>query len=273
VNWYGIVSGASLMFLLGVADDLKSLSAKFKFVCQILIALFAFWMGVKITVLSNPFGGMFLVPEWLSAVFTVFWLVGITNTINLIDGLDGLAAGVSTIAGVTLSIIALKTNQVFSAVIILSLVGGTIGFLRYNFNPAKIFMGDSGSLFLGFTLAAISISGVLKLAATVTILLPLLILGFPIIDTTFAIIRRAVNGKPIFQPDKGHLHHRLLGFGLSHRRVVVIIYCFSSLLAGIALYLFGAESALSMIIVSIIMLCLGFLNFQKIKTIVIKDKN
>lgn len=272
-SWYGIVGGASLMFLLGVADDLKPLPAKFKFVCQILIALFAYWLGIKIVVLSNPFGGMIILPGWLSAIFTVFWLVGITNTINLIDGLDGLAAGITTIAGITLSIIALKTNQVFGAVIILSLVGGTIGFLRYNFNPAKIFMGDCGSLFLGFTLAAISITGVLKLAATVTILLPLLILGFPIIDTTFAIIRRAASGKPIFQPDKGHLHHRLLGFGLSQRRVVVVIYGFSSLLAGIALYLVGSKSALSIIIVSVIMLGLGFLDFQRLKDLVAKDKN
>jgi UDP-GlcNAc:undecaprenyl-phosphate GlcNAc-1-phosphate transferase len=273
VSWHGIVGGGSLMFLLGVADDLKPLPAKFKFVCQILIAIIAFWLGVKINVLSNPFGGMIILPYWFAVFGTVFWLVGITNTINLIDGLDGLAAGITTIAGITLSIIALKTNQVFGAVIILSLVGGTIGFLRYNFNPAKIFMGDSGSLFLGFTLAAISITGVLKLAATVTILLPLLILGFPIIDTTFAIIRRAVNGKPIFQPDKGHLHHRLLGFGLSQRRVVVVIYGFSSLLAGIALYLVGSDSALSIIIVSVIMLCLGFLDFQRLKEMVIKDSS
>ncbi len=271
-SWYGILAGSSLMFLLGVSDDLKSLPAKFKFVCQILIALTAYYLGVKILVLSNPFGGMWVLPEWISATVTVFWLVGITNTINLIDGLDGLAAGISMIAGITLSIIALQTNQVFSAVIILTLVGGTIGFLRYNFNPAKIFMGDSGSLFLGFTLAAISVTGVLKIAATVTILLPLLILGVPILDTTFAIVRRAASGKPIFQPDKGHLHHRLLGFGLSQRRVVIVIYGFSALLAGFALYLAGIKSAMAIIIVSILMLVLGFTKFNTLKMLV-KGKN
>lgn len=272
-SWHGIIVGSSLMFLLGVVDDLKTLSAKFKFVFQICAALVAYYLGVKILVLSNPLGGMLVLPDWLSVAMTVFWLVGITNTINLIDGLDGLAAGVSMIAGITLSIIAIQTNQYLGAVIILTLVGGTIGFLRYNFNPAKIFMGDSGSLFLGFTLAAISITGVLKLAATVTILLPLLILGVPIFDTTFAIVRRAASGKPIFQPDKGHLHHRLLGIGLSQRRVVIIIYGISSLLAGIALQLIGMRAATSVIIVSLLMLILGFLNFNKIKTIVIKDKN
>ena len=261
------------MFLLGVIDDLKPLPAKVKFVCQIIVSLIAFSFGVKIGVLSNPFGGMIILPYWVSMAVSVFWLVGITNTINLIDGLDGLAAGISVIAGITLSIIALQTNQVFGAVIILTLVGGTIGFLRYNFNPAKIFMGDSGSLFLGFTLAAISITSVLKLAATVTILLPLLILGFPILDTTFAIVRRAANGKPIFQPDKGHLHHRLLGIGLSQRRVVIVIYGFSSLMAGVALYLIGARPALSVIIVSLIMLIVGFMNFRRLKTLVVKNSS
>jgi UDP-GlcNAc:undecaprenyl-phosphate GlcNAc-1-phosphate transferase len=269
-HWYGIVIGSSLMFLLGVIDDLKNLSAKFKFGFQICAALIAYYMGVKILVLSNPMGGMLILPDWLSVSMTVFWLVGITNTINLIDGLDGLAAGVSMIAGITLSIIAIQTNQYLGAVIILTLVGSTIGFLRYNFNPAKIFMGDSGSLFLGFTLAAISITGVLKLAATVTILLPLLILGVPILDTTFAILRRALSGKPIFQPDKGHLHHRLLGIGLSQRRVVIIIYGFSSLLAGIALHLAGIRIANEVIIVSILMLLIGFVNFRKITDKVIK---
>ncbi len=273
VSWHGIVAGASLMFLLGVIDDLKPLPAKVKFVCQIIVSLIAFSFGVKIGVLSNPFGGMIILPYWVSMAVSVFWLVGITNTINLIDGLDGLAAGISVIAGITLSIIALQTNQVFGAVIILTLVGGTIGFLRYNFNPAKIFMGDSGSLFLGFTLAAISITSVLKLAATVTILLPLLILGFPILDTTFAIVRRAANGKPIFQPDKGHLHHRLLGIGLSQRRVVIVIYGFSSLMAGVALYLIGARPALSVIIVSLIMLIVGFMNFRRLKTLVVKNSS
>ncbi len=272
-SWYGIIAGSSLMFLLGVSDDLKPLPAKFKFVFQILVAITAYYLGIKIIVLSNPFGGMIILPEWLSLFMTVFWLVGITNTINLIDGLDGLAAGVSMIAGITLSIIALQTHQYLGAVIILTLVGGTIGFLRYNFNPAKIFMGDSGSLFLGFTLAAISITGVLKLAATVTILLPLLILGVPILDTTFAIVRRAAKGQPIFQPDKGHLHHRLLGIGLSQRRVVIVIYGFSSLLAGIALRLAEVRIANSVIIVSVLMLLLGFFNFNKIKQRVIKDRS
>ncbi|MFN8671738.1 MAG: MraY family glycosyltransferase [Candidatus Sericytochromatia bacterium] len=262
-KWYGIIAGSSMMFLLGVVDDLKPLPAKVKFIAQIIIASVAYSLGVKMLVLSNPFGDMWVLPTWLSAFMTVFWLVGITNTINLIDGLDGLAAGVSMIAGITLSIIAIQTGQVFAAVIILTLVGGTIGFLRYNFNPAKIFMGDSGSLFLGFTLAAISVSSVLKFATTVTILIPLLILGVPIFDTAFAIVRRAINKKPIFQPDKGHLHHRLLKLGLSQRRTVITIYSFSAFLAGIALYVIGFKSAISVIIVSIITFVVAFVGGLK----------
>ena len=272
-GWSGIVAGATLMFVLGIVDDLKPLPAKVKFVAQIGVAILAYYLGVKVSVLSNPFGGMFILPEYVSMLITVFWLVGITNTINLIDGLDGLAAGISIIAGITLSIIAIQTNQVVGAVIILTLVGGTIGFLRYNFNPAKIFMGDSGSLFLGFTLAAISVTGVLKVATAVTVLLPLLILGFPILDTTFAIVRRAIAGKPIFQPDKGHLHHRLLGIGLSQRRTVVVIYGFSSLLAGIALQLIGIKLAPSVILFSILLLFLGLSGLGKFRSILLKNQS
>jgi UDP-GlcNAc:undecaprenyl-phosphate GlcNAc-1-phosphate transferase len=268
-QWYGIIIGAFLMFLVGVVDDIINLSAKTKFFSQIIISIIAFYFGVKIVALSNPFGAMLVLPDYLSIIVTVFWIVGITNTINLIDGLDGLAAGVSMIAGITLFIIAIQTNQDLIAVIILSLVGATIGFLRYNFNPAKIFMGDSGSLFLGFTLASISVAGVLKLAATVTILLPILILGIPIMDTSFAILRRFFNRKPIFQPDKGHLHHRLLNMGLSQKRAVIVIYSFSSLLAGIALYLIGIEISFSIITVSIMMLIIGF--SKKLREMIKRD--
>lgn len=271
--WYGIILGSTLMFCLGVADDLKSLPAKFKFLIQIGVALLAYWLDIRIEFLTNPFGGMIMLPQWLSICVTVFWLVGITNTVNLIDGLDGLAAGVSTIAGITLFIIALKTHQIFSALIVLSLVGGTIGFLRYNFNPAKIFMGDSGSLFLGFTLAAISVSGVLKLAATFSILIPILVLAVPILDTSMAILRRASRGKPIFQPDKEHLHHKLLGRGMSQRRAVITIYGISALLAGIALYIIGTKAALSIIIASALLLIFIFLRLDRLKSLVIKHND
>ena len=257
-SWIGIIVGSSLMFIVGIRDDLKPIKARTKLMWQILAALIAYYMGVRIDFISNPFmGGMITFPWWLSLTFTVLWLVGITNTINLIDGLDGLAAGVSTIAAITLFIIAVQKGQFFSALLAITLSGGTIGFLRYNFNPAKIFMGDSGSLFLGFTLAAISVTGVLKVAATVALIVPILILGVPIFDTAFAILRRLVNGRSIFQPDKGHLHHRLLKIGLSQRRAVVFIYGLSLFLAGIALFLVGVSQAWSLLIVSILIILFG----------------
>ncbi len=261
----GVLAGAALVFLLGVVDDLHPLSAKVKLFGQIAAAGLAYYMGVRIEFLSHPQGGLWVLPITLglplvSVAITLAWLVGITNTINLIDGLDGLAAGVSLIGGLTLAIIALETNQPMSAVFALAVVGGTIGFLRYNFNPAKIFMGDGGSLFLGFTLAAISIMGVLKLVTAVTLLLPLLILGVPIFDTTFAIVRRLWNRRPIFSPDRGHLHHRLLSAGLSHRNAVIMIYGVSLLLAGTALILLHVQGAFPMFLAAALFLAWGVWN-------------
>lgn len=264
--WLGIICGGSLMFLLGVWDDLSPVPAKIKFTIQIIIALLVYWLGVRVEFITNPFGGLIMFPKWLSVLITVFWLVGITNTINLIDGLDGLAAGVSIIASITLSIIALQKGQILSALIAITLAGGTIGFLRYNFNPAKIFMGDSGSLFLGFTLSAISITGVMKIAATVAVILPLLILGIPILDTAFAILRRSINKQPIFQPDKKHIHHRLLSVGFSQKKVVIIIYSISALLGGTALYLSGSpHHANPVIIASVLMFLWGIYDLKKLK--------
>ena len=254
----GVLAGATAMFLIGVADDLKPLPAKVKLVLQIGAACLAYYLGVRIEFLSNPFtDGIWVLPTAVSVGLTVFWLVGITNTINLIDGLDGLAGGVSLIAAGTMTLIALQTHQSIAALMTLALAGGIIGFLRYNFNPAKIFMGDSGSLFLGFTLAAISITGVLKLVATVALALPLLILGVPIFDTAFAIVRRAWNRKPIFSPDRGHLHHRLLNAGLTQRRAVVVIYGISLLLGGAALTLLGIGGGSTMIGVACLFIAWG----------------
>ncbi len=235
----GLFLGAVMIFVLGIADDLKPLPAKFKLAVQIAAASVAVYFGVRIEVLSNPVGGLWLLPVFVTVPLTIFWLVGITNTINLIDGLDGLAGGVSLIAASTTALIAWQTRQLDIALLAIALVGATVGFLRYNWNPAKVFMGDSGSLFLGFTLAATSVVGLLKVAAAAAVLVPVLILGVPIFDTTFAIVRRALRRQPIFSPDRGHLHHRLLGLGFSQRRAVVIIYGICLLLGGTALTLFG----------------------------------
>ncbi len=254
----GLLVGGGLIFLLGIVDDLKPLPAKFKFLVQIGAAAVAVYLGVRIEVLSNPFGGMFILPVYLVYGLTVFWLVGITNTINLIDGLDGLAGGVTLIAASTTALIAIQTRQPALALLSLALVGSTIGFLRYNWNPAKIFMGDSGSLFLGFTLAAISVVGLLKVAATAALLVPILILGVPIFDTAFAIIRRALQRRPIFSPDRGHLHHRLLGLGFSQRRAVLIIYAICLLLGGTALTLFDIREGAVVLVTAVGILVWGF---------------
>lgn len=261
-EWRGVILGGAMIFVVGLLDDLFDLKPKVKLAGQILAASVAFMLGVKIAFISNPVGGMILFPEWLSFVLTVGWLVAITNTINLIDGLDGLAGGVSTIAGITLFMMALERNQGLSALVAIALVGATLGFLRYNFNPAKIFMGDCGSLFLGFMLGSLSITGAMKVAATVAVFLPILILGIPIFDTTFAIVRRFMAGKPIFQADKGHLHHRLLNIGLSQRRAVLLIYGFSAFLGGVALQLVHFSQAKVLIVVSILLIIWGAIDFK-----------
>ncbi len=261
-QWHGLLAGGVLIFLVGLMDDLYDLRPKVKLLGQVVAAAVAFFLGVKIVLITNPFGGMLLFPAWLSFILTVGWLVAITNTVNLIDGLDGLAAGVSTIAGVTLFMIAFERGQDLSALTAIALVGATLGFLRYNFNPARIFMGDCGSLFLGFMLGALSITGAMKVAATVSVFLPILILGIPIFDTTFAIVRRIVTRKPIFQADKGHLHHRLLKMGLSQRKAVLLIYGISLLLGGLALQLINFPHARVLIVVSLMLIIWGAVDFR-----------
>jgi UDP-GlcNAc:undecaprenyl-phosphate GlcNAc-1-phosphate transferase len=253
----GLFLGATMIFFLGIADDLKPLPAKFKLLMQILAAGVAVYFGARIDFLSNPAGGLFLLAPAIAFPLTIFWLVGITNTINLIDGLDGLAGGVSLIAASTTALIAIQTHQPTIALVALALIGATIGFLRYNWNPAKIFMGDSGSLFLGFTLAALSVVGLLKLLATAALLVPVLILGVPIFDTAFAIVRRAWNRRPIFSPDRGHLHHRLLGLGLSQRRTVIVIYGICLFLGGSALALTGIREGIVVVATSVGLLAWG----------------
>lgn len=250
----GVLVGGALMFLVGIIDDLKPLNAKLKFGLQILAALAAYHFGVRIDFLSNPWGGLVLLPGYVPIILTVFWLVGISNTINLIDGLDGLAGGVSLISALTIGVIALQTNQPIAGLLALALAGSTIGFLRYNFNPAKIFMGDGGALFLGFTLAAISVMGVLKLIAAMAFAVPILILGVPIFDTAFAILRRLWNRKPIFSPDRGHLHHRLLDAGLDQRRAVLVIYGISLILGGVALTVAGVEGGPTIVLSGVVFL-------------------
>jgi UDP-GlcNAc:undecaprenyl-phosphate/decaprenyl-phosphate GlcNAc-1-phosphate transferase len=224
-----MLAGGSIIVLIGALDDRFELSAKVKLLGQIIAAcVVVFGFGVKIDLLNIPFGeAMQPVASWISIPITILWIVGVTNAINLIDGLDGLAAGVSAIAIGTILVMAAVMG--FAPVILLSalLLGGVIGFLVYNFHPAKIFMGDTGSLFLGFGLATLSMLG-FKQVTMVSFVTPLLIIGVPLSDTFFAIVRRWINKKPIFAPDKGHLHHCLRELGFSHRRTVLIIYAIAT---------------------------------------------
>lgn len=226
----GLIISGSLMFLVGLIDDYKNLPAKVKLLGQIVAAsILVLGFDVRIDFITDPFGD-YIYLEFFAVPATIFWLVGITNTVNLIDGLDGLAAGISSIAAITILLVAVEDNVLLIAILTAAIAGSAIGFLFYNFNPASIFMGDSGALFLGFMLAGISVIGAVKSAATIALFVPILALGLPILDTTFAIIRRFRGHVPIFKPDKGHLHHRLLALGFSQRQAVLLMYVISALL-------------------------------------------
>lgn len=226
----GIFLGSTILVILGIADDRVELSAKLKFAFQILAALCLVVFGIKIDILTNFINpSTYIQLGLLSVPLTVFWVVGITNTVNFIDGLDGLAAGISTIGALTLAYVAHANGRYEIAFMTLLLAGACIGFLPFNFNPAKIFMGDTGSMLLGFLLAAISIDGAIKGATAVALVVPFLALGLPIFYTAFAIFRRLLNNKPITEADKGHLHHRFLSIGFGHKKAVLSLYFISSL--------------------------------------------
>lgn len=227
----GVLAGIAAIFVVGVLDDVIELKPGQKLLGQLAAAGIVIAFGVRISFIGNPFGGGIVLLGVLSVPLTLFWIVGFANVINLIDGLDGLAAGVSGIAALSFLVLAAQSNVLAAGVLAAALLGACIGFLRYNFNPASIFMGDSGALFLGFTLACVSLLGVMKSVAAITLVVPLLIIGVPIFDTFSAIIRRSRHGQPIQSADKGHIHHRLLGRGFNQRQTVLIIYVWSVALA------------------------------------------
>ncbi len=253
----GMILGATIIVIMGVVDDIKPLPAKLKLGIQILAALVLVAFDIQIEYVTNFFkpDELIFFKPIISIPLTIFWVVGITNTVNLIDGLDGLAAGISAIAAITLAYVAHILGQGTFVILTLAVAGSCIGFLPYNFNPAKIFMGDTGSLFLGFILASISVEGALKGPATLAIVVPVLALGLPIFDTTFAILRRICNGRPIMEADKGHLHHRLLSLGLCQKRAVLVLYLISSMLGVSAIFVLNQkyfDSAIMLIITAAI---------------------
>ncbi len=248
---WGVTLGGLAFFLIGLADDLFSLSPKVRLILQIIVAGLAWQAGVQIDFLTNPIAGLFTLPDWASLPITVIWLVGMANAINWIDGLDGLAAGVSGIAAFVMFWTCLYMKQPQAALIAAALAGGTLSFLRYNFNPAQIFMGDGGAYFIGFTLAGVGVIGLVKsvttvavLLPTVVVLLPYVILAVPILDMSAVILDRLRRGKSPFIADKRHLHHRLLKAGLSHRLAVLFIYSLTLWAGSLAMAVAGMPSGL-----------------------------
>ena len=229
----GILLGSIMIVILGVLDDIMALKALPKLFVQIAAAGVAVWHGCTIQFVSNPnvfSEATYLNLGWLSIPITVLWIVGITNAVNLIDGLDGLACGVSTISAISMLVIALLVSESDVALVMAALVGACLGFMPYNKNPAKMFMGDTGSTFLGYILATISIQGLFKYYAIVSFAVPFLILGLPMFDTLFAIIRRLAHGQNPMAPDRGHIHHRLIDMGLNQKQAVAALYVISSIL-------------------------------------------
>ncbi len=247
----GLLIGSVILVAVGIWDDVKQIGPKTKLLGQIVAALMLPIFDNAIHFIS--IGDHMLYLEYLSIPLTVFWIVGFTNIVNLIDGLDGLAAGISLIACIAICIVTLQMGQVDLACITLALAGAACGFLRYNFNPAKIFMGDTGSMLLGYTMAAISVMGSVKTAATVGLVVPVIVLGLPILDTLFAIVRRRINGRPVFQPDKGHLHHRLLAMGLTQKQAVLLMYAITAVLGCVSIVAAKANFTIGLLLVVLIL--------------------
>lgn len=239
----GIIIASSLIAVLGAVDDMRRLSPWMKLAGQVAASLVLISFGVEISTVALPRGNVIdlTASPLLSILLTLVWMVAFTNIINLIDGLDGLAAGVCTISAAAFFFYGTRIggdpNTLQATVISVAVAGACLGFLRHNFHPASIFMGDSGAMFLGFILGAVSIQGILKRTAVATLFTPLIILAVPIADTGLAILRRARKGRPFHYADKEHIHHRLLYIGHSQRQAVLIIYLWTALLTGIALSL------------------------------------
>jgi UDP-GlcNAc:undecaprenyl-phosphate GlcNAc-1-phosphate transferase len=237
-----MLGAATFVLLMGLVDDVRGLRARTKLLLQVMAAAAVCGFGVRIE--GFAVGDLFTLSfGWLAWPITILWIVGITNAINLIDGLDGLAAGISAVACGVIAVFAISTGQPVMAVLMLALLGSLIGFLYFNFNPAKIFMGDCGSMLVGFVLATSSVMCASKSAALVGLALPALALGVPIFDTLFSMVRRILERRSVFSPDRGHFHHRLLKMGLRQRHVVLIMYGVTALVAGLGMFMMATRDA------------------------------
>ena len=258
-----IILGSLIIIFTGIVDDTKEISPKVKLLGQILASFVVVFLGdIRLEFINLPFGAGELDFGMLSIPFTMVWIIGITNAINLIDGLDGLAAGVSTIALFTIAGMAYMMGNPYVMVVALIAAVSTLGFLVYNFHPAKIFMGDTGALFLGFLIGVLSLLG-FKNVTFISLIIPVIILGVPISDTFFAIIRRLVNKQPLTAPDKSHLHHCLLRSGFTHRQTVLLIYVMSALF-GLTAFIFSQATIRGSILILLVVLVVIELIVEKI---------
>ena len=265
----GILLGAILIVVVGAIDDVMNLNAWLNFCVQIVAAVIAVLSGVIINVVSNP---LLITSEQavtigiLAVPVTILWIVGVTNSVNLIDGLDGLACGVSAIASLTMLVVSLLVSDanINVAVILAALCGGCLGFIPYNLNPAKIFMGDTGALLLGYVLATVSVIGMFKFYAIVTFVLPVLALAVPLSDTIFAFTRRILHGQSPFHADRGHFHHKLLDMGLSQKQAVAVLYAVSAILglAAVLLTSTGIIRVIVAVIAFVIAVCIWLFVFR-----------
>ena len=254
---YGILIGSLITAFMGGLDDIVTLTPWIKFLGQILAAVVVVRSGLVIDAITWSTEQTYIEISHLSgAVITIFWIVLCTNAVNLIDGLDGLAVGVSAISSCVLLVVSLLASELSVSIILASLLGACLGFLPYNLNPAKIFMGDVGSQFLGFVLSTVSILGLFKLQAVITFFLPLLALAVPLADTAFAVIRRVLKGQSPFHADRGHFHHRLLASGLSQKQAVAVLYGVSAIGGLVALIIAGRSPALKILCLIAIFLAL-----------------
>jgi UDP-GlcNAc:undecaprenyl-phosphate GlcNAc-1-phosphate transferase len=263
----GIFAGGTIIFLLGVVDDIKGLSPYIKLFFQIVAASIAYAFGVQILNLHIPFMADPISLGILSLPLTIFWIVAISNAINFIDGVDGLAGGVTAISALTLGVVAYYTHQPVAALVAAAIAGTMLGFLVYNFHPAKIFMGDSGALFAGFVLASIAVTGVLK-TVTATILLPILILSVPLLDISYSVFRRLAQGKSPFKADGEHIHHRLIKAGVSQNRTIVVFYLICIASGTIATSFVHATRQYLLLIVGLLLIMLLISRLTKKKKLI-----
>ena len=249
-----LLIAATIVMTTGLIDDVKSISPKFKLLGQVLASLVLVRAGFYVGFITNPFDGGIISLGFWGIPLTILWLTGISNTINLIDGLDGLSSGVSAIAAIATAIVCVSQGALLPAALAGVLAAAALGFLPWNFNPAKTFMGDCGSLLLGFLLGALALMGLSKGATIISIFIPLIILGIPVFDTTFAIIRRMFLRKPIFEADKMHLHHSLIALGMSQRQTVLIIYALSIVMGVCAVLMSVLTSSQAVLVLLLITL-------------------